>query len=53
MKIVQITAIPETDRSYEHVYALCDDGAMWALTRSRFGPEWNWYKVPAIPKETT
>jgi hypothetical protein len=44
-KIVQITAVPGADNGESSIYALCDDGTLWALSHSG-----QWHELPAIPQ---
>ena len=52
-KIIQISSVPcgENDTSYNSAYlfALCDDGSIWKLERSKISPDWT--KLPEIPKD--
>lgn len=45
-KTVQISAIPGTEYSHACIYALCDDGSLWASVNSD-----GWTKLPPIPQE--
>lgn len=48
-RVVQICAIPETDGNYCTVYALCDDGTIWAkVPRPDNGAEW--MQVVGVPQ---
>lgn len=48
-RVTQICAIPETEGSYCTVYALCDDGTIWAkVARLDNGAEWG--QVTGVPQ---
>ena len=48
-KIVQISAVPETENNNERLYALCDDGSVW-VTYTPSGVS-VWIRVGDVPQE--
>ena len=49
-KIIQISVIPETAESCFAVYALADDGTIWAHYPERNGTAWAQLKVNPLPE---
>ena len=47
-KIVQIAAVPETEKSDGGVYALTNDGVVWVLADD--GQD-RWERIPDIPQD--
>lgn len=51
-KIIQITAIPQSEDWSPTLFALCDDGSLWYMLKpssSDGRDEWDWKPVPRIP----
>ena len=48
-KIVQLLLQPETECTYEHIVALCDDGSTWGYSKGE-GNKWKKY-LPEIPQD--
>ena len=46
-KIVQISAVPETEYSFAAIYVLADDGSLWCSYSKSNDP--NWYQYKALP----
>jgi hypothetical protein len=48
-KIIQISAIPDSEHNWPGVYALCDDGSLWAIN---YCPAVTtaWWQLPPIPQ---
>jgi hypothetical protein len=50
-KIVQISAVPgNSDSLWGDVYALCDDGTVWAASCGAHIEHASWYQLPPIPQ---
>jgi len=45
-KIIQITSLPESEQFFGTIYALCDDGTVWARTISGGKKEWKQIDLP-------
>ena len=43
-KIIQISAIPETQNEYSTIYALCGDGTLWYHVKD------GWEQLPDVPQ---
>ena len=52
-KVIQITANSEGDNTEAHVFALCDDGTMWACAQWGYANKpggGSWVLMPPIPQ---
>jgi hypothetical protein len=52
MKVIQIATTPDSDKVYETLFALCDDGSIWHLV-SPTTSDGVWTRLPDIPDETS
>lgn len=49
-RIVQISAVPETDGNWPTVFALCNDGTVWEAVEDD-SMKWRpWAALPSIPQ---
>lgn len=49
-KIVQIAAAAGDLKAHQKMFALCDDGSVWAYSYSPGNENWNWKLIPPIPQ---
>lgn len=48
-KIIQIEVAPEQDNFFECLYALCDDGTVWSITKPDLSSS-EWVQIKPIPQ---